>query len=153
VSFITSTTKSSMRIFFFEILTSVTNTCAYCEKTCIDKTLQCRICNRTYHSKCLYERNHLDDPNLNPRRMTRLDWSCPACVRYHRYYLTLIRLSVISCSQQDMTKLINNSDMQYLIQLFEHIDKDKGHSLLFSNRWSCHSLHRWFYYFERVPSF
>lgn len=54
--------------------------CEYCEGPCIGNYLRCRICIKTYHSHCLYERGHLNDPSFSLPRLGKQDWSCPECV-------------------------------------------------------------------------
>ena len=54
--------------------------CEFCGGPCIGDYVRCRVCIKTYHSQCLYERGHVSDQAFSLPRLSRQDWSCPDCV-------------------------------------------------------------------------
>ncbi|CAF3080573.1 unnamed protein product [Rotaria socialis] len=80
--------------------------CEYCDGPCIGNYLRCRVCIKTYHSHCLFERGHLSDPAFSLPRLGKQDWSCPDC--------------------EDLTRLLNQDEINYLISAFEKMDRDKN---------------------------
>lgn len=71
-------------VFLFSFICLKTNLahntmCSFCDDTCIDSYLQCRICVRVYHCKCLYVRGYMSASFTMPRTRKQ-NWTCPECV-------------------------------------------------------------------------
>ena len=71
---------SLLFVFNIKIAIAYQLLCEYCNGPCIGNYLRCRICIRTYHSQCLYERNHVSERAFLIPRLGKQDWTCPECV-------------------------------------------------------------------------
>ncbi|CAF1154373.1 unnamed protein product [Rotaria sordida] len=78
--------------------------CEYCSGPCIGDYVRCRICIKSYHVLCLYERGHVSDPLFTLPRLSKQDWSCPDC--------------------GDLTSLLTQEEVSYLISAFEKMDRN-----------------------------
>lgn len=65
---------------FLKIVIAYKLLCEFCGGPCIGEYIRCRVCIKTYHSQCLYERGHVNDQSFSLPRLSRQDWSCPDCV-------------------------------------------------------------------------
>ncbi|CAF3492489.1 unnamed protein product [Rotaria sp. Silwood1] len=88
-----------------QIAISYELSCSSCEGACVGNYVRCRICTKAYHSKCLFERGHVNDELFYLPRLAKQDWSCPEC--------------------SDLTRLLNQDELDSLIQAFEQIDENK----------------------------
>ncbi|CAF1126597.1 unnamed protein product [Rotaria sordida] len=79
--------------------------CSSCGGPCIGNYLRCRVCTKTYHSQCLFERGYVNDQSFYLPRLAKQDWSCPEC--------------------SDLTQLLHQDELDNLIQAFEQIDTNK----------------------------
>ncbi|CAF1245647.1 unnamed protein product [Rotaria sp. Silwood1] len=79
--------------------------CEYCDGPCIGDYVRCRICIKSYHSHCLYQRGHVSDPLFSLPRLAKQDWTCPDC--------------------GDLTRLLTEEEVHYLISSFEKMDHNK----------------------------
>ncbi|CAF2954013.1 unnamed protein product [Rotaria sp. Silwood2] len=79
--------------------------CEYCDGPCIGDYVRCRVCIKSYHSHCLYQRGHVSDPSFSLPRLGKQDWTCPDC--------------------GDLTRLLTQEEVNYLISSFEKMDQNK----------------------------
>ncbi len=115
--------KISIR-FFFKVTIAYQVRCEFCTGPCIGDYLRCRICIKTYHFQCLYERGHMNDPSFSLPRLARQDWSCPDCVNIISIHSISYYLKFFI--QADLTRLLTEDEMNYLIHVFDQIDVNKG---------------------------
>ncbi|CAF1277786.1 unnamed protein product [Rotaria magnacalcarata] len=85
--------------------------CSFCQGPCIGNYLRCRVCIKAYHSRCLFERGYINDPTFNLPRFSKQDWSCPEC--------------------RDLTRLLDNDELNHLMQAFELIDTNQDGYITF----------------------
>ncbi len=78
--------------------------CSFCHDSCIGDYIRCRVCTKIYHSICLFQRGYIRNQSFNLPRLAKQDWSCPEC--------------------NDLTQLLNQDEIHYLIHVFEQIDRD-----------------------------
>ncbi|CAF2669786.1 unnamed protein product [Rotaria sp. Silwood2] len=79
--------------------------CSSCDGACVGNYVRCRICTKAYHCQCLIEHGYGGDELLSIRRLSKQDWSCPGC--------------------SDLTRLLNQDELNTVIQAFEQIDANK----------------------------
>ncbi|CAF3348328.1 unnamed protein product [Rotaria socialis] len=85
--------------------------CSFCDGPCIGSYLRCRVCIKAYHSQCLFERGYINDPTFKLPRLAKQDWSCPEC--------------------RDLTRLLNDDELNHLMQAFELIDTNQDGYITF----------------------
>mgnify|MGYP001056824313 CR=1 FL=1 len=67
--------------FFRKITVAYQLLCEFCGGPCIGEYVRCRVCIKSYHARCVYERGYNYDQLLTIARLSRQDWSCPDCVK------------------------------------------------------------------------
>lgn len=99
---------------------SYETSCSFCNDTCTSDYLRCRICPKSYHLKCLFQHGYIRNISIQIPRFGKSDWSCPECVN-----TSIFRSFQFVSFQIDLTRLLNEDELHYLIDAFEHIDRDK----------------------------
>lgn len=67
--------------FFRKITIAYQLLCEFCGGPCIGDYVRCRVCIKSYHTRCVYERGYIYDQLFTITRLSRQDWSCPDCVK------------------------------------------------------------------------
>ncbi|CAF1189695.1 unnamed protein product [Adineta steineri] len=88
-----------------EIIENVIILCIFCNGPCIDDSIHCGVCMKTYHYQCRYELDNVNDQSSLLPSLQKQYNSCLEC--------------------EDLTQLLTEDEINYLISIFKHIDQDK----------------------------